>query len=89
MWGVAFIAQLIDEFLGVLALVGAERDQPQPIGARLDHVQRRDPLSMAVGLAQTSVDDEAIAVLHQRAPHEAQLSFLARPLAPKLLEAPV
>ena len=74
-------AQFIDEVLGVIALVGAERDRPRPVGARLDHVQRRDPLGMAVGLGQTGVDDEAVAVLHQRMPHEAELGFLARSLA--------
>ena len=74
-------AQFVDEVLGVVALVGAERDRPRPIGARLDHVQRRDPLGVAVGLGQTGVDDEAVAVLHQRMAHEAELGFLARPLA--------
>ena len=53
----------------------------RPVGARLDHVQRRDPLGMAVGLGQTGVDDQAVAVLHQRMPHEAELGLLARPLA--------
>src|SRR5271166_3894182 len=38
---------------------------------------------MAVGLGQTVVDDEAVAVLYQRMPHEAELGFLARPLAVK------
>ena len=44
-------------------------------------MQRRDPLGMTVGLGQTGVDHEAMAVLHQRMPHEAELGLLARPLA--------
>ena len=52
----------------------------KPVGARLDHVQRRDPLRVAVGLGQTSVDDKAVAVLHQRVAHEAELGLLAGPL---------
>src|SRR5271166_2177506 len=35
--------QLIDEVLGVIGFVGAERNRPRPIRAQLDHVQRRDP----------------------------------------------
>ena len=54
------------QVLGVVGLVGAERDRRRPIGARLDHGRRCDPLGMAVGLGQTGVDDEAVAVLHQR-----------------------
>ena len=46
-----------------------------------DHVQRRNPFGVAVGLGQAGVDDEAVAVLHQRVPHEAELGFLARPFA--------
>ena len=76
-------AQFIDEVLGVVGLVGAERDRPRSIAARLDHVQRRDPLGMAVGLGQAGVDNEAVAVLHQRMSHEAELGFLARSLAIK------
>ena len=44
-------AQLVDEVLGVVALVGAERDPSRPVGARLDHGERRHPLGMAVGPA--------------------------------------
>ena len=52
-----------------------------PIGARLDHVQCGDPLGMAVSLGQAGVDNEAVAVLHQRMSHEAELRLLARSLA--------
>ena len=51
------------------------------MGVRLIDEQRRDPLGMAVGLGQTGVDDQAVAVLHQRMPHEAELGLLARPFA--------
>ena len=74
-------AQFVDEVFGVVALVGAERDRPWPVGARLDHVQRRDPLGVAVGLGQAGVDHEPIAVLHQGMTHEAELGLLARSLA--------
>ena len=74
-------AQFIDEVLGVVGFVGAQRDRLRPIGARLDHVQRRNPFRMAVGPSQTGVDQKAVAVLHQRMPHEAELGLLARPLA--------
>ena len=73
--------QLVDEVLRVVAPVGTERDRPRPVGARLNHVQRRDPLGVAVGLGQTRVDDEAVAVLHQRMYHEAELGLLTLPLA--------
>jgi hypothetical protein len=45
-------AQLVAEVLGVIGLVGGERDRPRPVGARLDHVKRRDLLGVAVGLVQ-------------------------------------
>src|SRR3984957_4787924 len=57
----------------------AIQTQPAPANAGTKH----DPLGMAVGLGQTGVGDEAVAVLHQRMSHEAELRFLARPLAVK------
>ena len=37
------------------ALEQAQRDRTRPVGARLDHVQRRDPFRMPVGLGHTGV----------------------------------
>jgi hypothetical protein len=74
--GVVHRAQLIDEVLGVVGLVTAERDRPRPVGARLDHVQRRDPLGVAVGLSQTGGDNEAVAVSINACPMKQSLASL-------------
>ena len=44
-------------------------------------MQGRDPLSMSVGQRQAGVDQQAVAVLHQSMPHEAQLRLLASSFA--------
>ena len=44
-------------------------------------MQRRHPLGMAVGQGQAGIDQQAVAVLHQPMPHEAQLRLLALALA--------
>ena len=74
-------AQFVDEVLRVIGFVGTQRDRLRSIGARLDHVQRRDPLGVAVGWCQAGVDHQAVAVLHQGMAHEAELRFLAGPFA--------
>jgi hypothetical protein len=63
----------------IVALVSAKRDASRPVGARLDHGERRHPFGMAVG--ETGIDDKAAAVLHQRMAHEAKLGFPAGALA--------
>jgi hypothetical protein len=74
-------AEFVDEILGVIGFVGAQGDRLRPVGAWLDHMQRRNPLGVAIGRRQTGVDQKAVAVLHQRMPHETELGLLARPLA--------
>jgi hypothetical protein len=49
----------------------------RPVGAGFDHVQRGYPLGMAAGLGQAGIDKQAVAVLHQAVPHEAELGLLA------------
>ena len=48
--------QLVDEVFGVITLVSRERDPLGPVGARLDHMQRGDALSVAVRRRQAGVD---------------------------------
>ena len=43
----------------------------------MQHLDRRRPFAVAVGVRQLGLDREAVAVLHQRMPHEAQLRGLA------------
>src|SRR6202158_1579015 len=49
--------------------------------ARFDHGERRYPLGMAVSRRQTSINQKAMAVLHQAMADEAELGFLAWSLA--------
>jgi hypothetical protein len=73
---VAFIDRNIDEILSVVSLVGAEGDWREA-----QSCASCNPLGTPVGLGYAGIDDETVAVLHQRVPHEAQLGRLARPLA--------
>src|SRR3984957_1587089 len=72
-------AQLIDEVFRVVGLVGTERVRARPVGARFDRGERRYPLGMAVSRRQTSINQKAMAVLHQTMADEAELGFLACP----------
>ena len=63
---------------GIVALVGAERHRRGPIGAPLDHRQRRE---VATCRCQTGIDEEAVAVLHQRMAEEGELRLHAESLA--------
>lgn len=69
----AGLAQIADEFGGVIALVRAQR---QPLGRAggmaVDHVERGLPFGMAIGPGQLALHDQAGAVLHQRMAYEAQ-----------------
>jgi len=58
-------SQFIDEIFGVVGFVSAQRDRVRSAGARLDHVQRRDPFHMPVGLGHTGVDQKPVPVLDQ------------------------
>ena len=74
-------AQLFDEVFRVVGLVGTERVRARPVGARFDHGERRYPLGVAVSRRQTSINQKAMAVLHQAMDDEAELGFLAWSLA--------
>ena len=75
------LAQLSHEILGVVSLVGAKRDPACAVRMGLHQMQRRQALGMARGAGGERAHDQAVAVLHQRVPHEGQLSFLAAPFA--------
>ncbi len=49
-------AEFALEVLGVIALVGAERDPARAVGARLDHVQGGHALGMAGRPGQAGVE---------------------------------
>ena len=83
MWRDLHRAQFVDEVLHVISLVGPERDRSRPISARLNHLQRRNPLGVPISLRQAGIDEKTVAVLHQAMAHEAEFGFLARPLAVK------
>lgn len=53
-----------------------ERD-PMPATATVKHRQRRLPLGRAGGMCERSMDDELVAVLPERVPHESQTSLPA------------
>src|SRR3954463_12689954 len=74
-------AKLSDEVLGVVALVGPQRDAARSIGAGFDHVEGRDALGVAVRHGQAGVDHQPVAVLHQGMADEAELRLTARALA--------
>ena len=64
-------AQLVDEVLGVICLVGTKGDHLRSIGVGLDHGECRNPLGMPIGRRQTSANQKTEAVLHQAVTHEA------------------
>src|SRR6202162_4773603 len=68
-----------DKVGGVIVLVAAHGAAGP--GIVLDHVERRRALRCAVGLGQSRIDDEAIAVLCHQMPHVAELGFLASAFA--------
>lgn len=55
-------AQFVDEIVGVIGLVGAQCDGPRPIGVRLDQVNYRDALGVAVRRRPTGADDGRVPV---------------------------
>ena len=50
------------------------------VGVRLDQGDRGQPLGMARGAGRHGIDDQPIAVLHQRVAHEGEPGFLAAAL---------
>src|SRR5271154_1544809 len=59
----------------VIILVGSDR--AARLGVILDHVERGRPLRGAVGLGQSRIDDQAVAVLRHQMAHVAELGLLA------------
>src|ERR687885_480655 len=74
------LAQRRHEAPHIVVLVSPKRHPPPP-GPRADHLEPGLPLGRAAGLSETRRHDQAVAVLHQKVAHEAQLRFLAVPLA--------
>ena len=68
------VAQRRHEISTVVTLVGTQRDRSTGLG--LDQRQRRPPLGMARSGCGHRADNQTVAVLHQRVPHEAQPRFL-------------
>ena len=71
------------EILRIKAFIAAQRDLLRSVGMRFYQVPRGQTLRMARGACSNSTDDQAIAIFHQRMPHERQLGFLAASLAVK------
>jgi hypothetical protein len=55
----------------------------------LDHAERGGTLCRAVGLGQSRIDDERVAVLHRQMPHVAELGLLAGGFAEQRASASV
>ena len=72
---------LRNEIGRIVGLVGAQRDRVGAIGARLDHGDGGEPLSVTGDARRHGIDNEAVAVLHQRVPHEDEPGFRARSVA--------
>ena len=77
------LAEFGDEVLRIKAFIAVQRDLLQSVGMRFYQVPRGQTLRMASGACSNSTDDQAIAIVHQRMPHEGQLGFLAASLAVK------
>lgn len=77
------IPKLVDEVMGVVALIGSQRDPPLPADC-LDQLEGRDPLSPPVGLRHGGADAEPVPGLHERVPKEGHLRDLTAPAAVQL-----
>lgn len=76
------LTHLHDEVGGIVALVGADGDAPAGLaGDALEHRQGGEALGRAGGARQLGIDDEPVAVLHERVPHEAEHRAGAEALA--------
>jgi hypothetical protein len=74
-WRAAEFATAGDKIGGVKVLVAAYSAATSDIV--FDHVERGRTLSRAVGLGQSRVDNERVAVLHHQMPHVAELGLFA------------
>ena len=79
-WGDQVIAQLLNQFLAVVALIGAE-GYSMPAGDLFNQRYGRLRFGAAGGLGHAALDCDAVAVLHQHVAGVAELSLLARALA--------
>ena len=79
-WGDQVIAQLLNQFLAVVALIGAE-GYSMPAGDLFNQRHGRLRFGAAGGLGHAALDCDAVAVLHQHVAGVAELSLLARALA--------
>src|ERR1700678_3977871 len=70
-------AQLLDEAAHIVGFVGAKGDPSSAPGPAVQHGQCRFPLGSASSLSDDAVDRQAMAVLHQRMAHVAELGRLA------------
>jgi hypothetical protein len=77
------LAKLGHKVGSIKALVGCKGDWVRPLGALLDHLQRRQAFGMARDPRQARIDIDPIPVFHQRMPDEAELGLLTRTLAIK------
>ena len=77
------LAEFGNEVLRIKAFIVGTHDLLRLVGMRLYRVPRGQTLSLARGACGNSTDNQAIAILHQRMPHESQLGYLAAPLAIK------
>jgi len=75
----AALAAAGHEVGGVIVLVAAHR--AARFGVVVDHVERDGAFGGAIGLGQSCIDDEPVAVLHHQVPHMAEFCFLAGTLA--------
>src|SRR5271155_2036906 len=69
-----------DEIRGIISLVRAHSDAAGPRQVLINHFDRGASLGRAVGFDDLKIDQQSVAVLHQRMTRIAQLGFLARPL---------
>src|SRR6185437_1940570 len=69
-------AQVADEAAHVIGLVGAQRDTT-PRAPAIEHDQRRFALGRARRQSDRPIHNQAVAVLHQRVAHVAELGRLA------------
>ena len=78
-----------DEVAGVVAVVAGQCD-PSAAGQMLiDHRDGRAPLRVSVGRLDLEVDQDGVAVLHQRIGRVAQFGLLARPFLASLASGSV
>jgi hypothetical protein len=72
-----------DKIGGIISLVRTQSDAAGPRQALIKHFDRGASLGRPVGFDDLKVDQQPIAVLHQRIARVAQLGFLARTLRVK------